>query len=683
MASLGSAVLDLTADTSQLDSDMQSAEGTVDSSTSRMGSAIGGMAKAAGAALAAAGAAAVTGAWQTASYGDELDKTSSRLGIHTDALQDAQYWAEQNGVESSTLERAIGRLNQRVGEAARGNDQYADAFRDLGVDVKDAEGNIRDTEAVMGDTVDRLMEIEDPAERASAASEVFGDRVARDLQPALEDGSLTLDEATAAMDEHGRMSEEQIEQSARFQDAWHDITTSVQSTLQDAFTPVMEFMAERLFPTIEERVLPALRSFAEWIGPRMQDAGAMLGAMWDEYAAPALNALSDWWDEHGDRIMGMIRRLGEVISDNMKPALIGLAAVVGGVVVPAFAAKAATLAAAAAPYFAVAAAIGGLVAALVWAYEESETFRDVVDRVWEAVQSVVTSVIDAVEGAISHFVTAATALWDRWGDTIMSVAESVWDTIMGVIDGALDFIMGIFEVFAGLFTGDWERLWEGARQAADGIWSAIMSVIEGVIDTIWSIIKGTLESIRGTWESAWDTVRDFVSDAWDGIRDGVSDGIDRVLEFISELPGRILDTLGDLGSLLLDAGRDIISGLMDGIRDRLSALGDVMGDVASTVRDALPFSPAKYGPLRDHPPDEAGESIAEMLAGGLEGGVGDVHSTMESMTRLSAGIEPAGGARDLDGSKMAHNVRRMVRLMEGQQRETLVTSLNRVDRLAV
>src|SRR5690606_8915995 len=73
--------------------------------------------------------AAIAGAvTKTAQAGDEIATTAPKLGVTTDALQEMRYWAEQNGLSQDRLDRAVGRLNQRIGRAIDGNQKYADAF---------------------------------------------------------------------------------------------------------------------------------------------------------------------------------------------------------------------------------------------------------------------------------------------------------------------------------------------------------------------------------------------------------------------------------------------------------------------------------------------------------------------------------------------------------------------------
>jgi len=154
--SLGSSVLDLSVDSSKLDKGLAKAEGDTKSRMSKIGGLIGKAAKAATGAFVGAGSAAVAAAFQTASYGAAVADTAPKLGITTDALQEMNFWAERNGLSSSNLERAVGRLNQRVGDGAAGSSKYVDALNDIGVATLDMNGNVRQTEDVFTDAIAAL-----------------------------------------------------------------------------------------------------------------------------------------------------------------------------------------------------------------------------------------------------------------------------------------------------------------------------------------------------------------------------------------------------------------------------------------------------------------------------------------------------------------------------------------------
>ena len=75
-------------------------------------------------AAAAAGGALLGMSSKAAGVADNVDKASKRMGVSAEAYQEMDYWASQNGLSQANLEKAVGRLNQRMGEAANGNEKY-------------------------------------------------------------------------------------------------------------------------------------------------------------------------------------------------------------------------------------------------------------------------------------------------------------------------------------------------------------------------------------------------------------------------------------------------------------------------------------------------------------------------------------------------------------------------------
>lgn len=103
---------------------------------------------------------------------------------------------------------------------------------------------------------------------------------------------------------------------------------------------------------------------------------------------------------------------------------------------------------------------------------------------------------------------------------------------------------------------------------------------------------------------------------------------------ISGLPGKIVGALGDLSGLLFNAGANIIRGLINGIEGMLGRLKATMSNVISSgVRDFLPFSPAKTGPLSGSgSPERSGMRIAEGVADGITKRQSELQRAMASMT---------------------------------------------------
>src|SRR5690606_41372054 len=78
----------------------------------------------------------------------------------------------------------------------------------------------------------------------------------------------------------------------------------------------------------------------------------------------------------------------------------------------------------------------------------------------------------------------------------------------------------------------------------------------------------------------------------------------------------------DLGKIkekateFFDAGKNIVTSIADGINSAIGKVTDAIGNVTKKIRDFLPFSPAKEGPLRDIMNVKIAESIAEAIKRG-------------------------------------------------------------------
>lgn len=203
--------------------------------------------------IANVGASVGAFAAQAIAAGDEILSTSQKMGVSTDALQEMRFWADQGGVSTSALERAVATLNQRVGEAAGGNAKYAKTFEDLGVEVTDAAGGIRSTEAVLGDTVTALREIDDPATRAAAAAELFGSRLGRELLPALDSSQMSMEEAAARARELGIvMDSEAVAASDQFADSLSALQQTGAGILRDFLIPLVTFIGDNVLPVLTD-----------------------------------------------------------------------------------------------------------------------------------------------------------------------------------------------------------------------------------------------------------------------------------------------------------------------------------------------------------------------------------------------------------------------------------------------
>ena len=110
---------------------------------------------------------------------DEISDISDATGISAGALLNFKQSLVEAGGKADDFSTLAAKLNQNIGDAAEGSDKAQKAFRNLGVFVTDAGGNIRSTEVILQDAIARLAAIEDPSRRAAAAVDLFGKSAAK------------------------------------------------------------------------------------------------------------------------------------------------------------------------------------------------------------------------------------------------------------------------------------------------------------------------------------------------------------------------------------------------------------------------------------------------------------------------------------------------------------------------
>lgn len=190
------------------------------------------------AAVKAVGDAVVQGTAELAQYGDEIDKTSQKLGLSTEAYQEWDAVLKHSGTSIDSLKAGMRTLSNA---AESGNE----AFQKLGFTQEQVAS--MSNEELFSNTITALQNVSDETERARLASELLG-------RGAIELGALlnTSAEETQKMKDRvhelgGVMSDEVVKASAKFKDNLQDMNTAidgVKRSIQAEFLPALNLLME-------------------------------------------------------------------------------------------------------------------------------------------------------------------------------------------------------------------------------------------------------------------------------------------------------------------------------------------------------------------------------------------------------------------------------------------------------
>lgn len=296
------------------------------------------------------------------------------------------------------------------------------------------------------------------------------------------------------------------------------------------------------------------------------------------------------------------------------------------------------------PVFLVIAAIVLLVVAIVLLWKNSETFRNIVTGVWNAVWGAITTAVSAIVNFVKTWWPLLLIILTGGLATLPILIIKFWDQIKGAFTAAISFIWNIAKSFfstllsiyltgikiitfpirlwIGLVIGLFVGLYKLLRAAATAFWGAIsgpvkaglnlvMSIIRGalaVIKTVWnavwnalsgpvktainavsSFIRDKINAVKAIWKTVWGTIGPIIKAAFKTVVDAVTKGISTVVSKVQGIKNKVTGALSGAGKLLFNAGKNIVQGLWNGI----SSLGGwIAGKIRALINRVVP------GPVR-------------------------------------------------------------------------------------
>lgn len=462
-----------------------------------------------------------------ANTGEEIRDNARQAGMTTDAYQELEFALGQiGGVSDDQVSRALGRLNQRVGEAKAGNDNYIESLEAIGVSYEDLQDSSFDTEDAFDAFIDAMAGAESATEASQIAGDLFGTRLGRDLGPALMEAGDDVDALRERAHELGIvMGEDGINQSIAFNDALSEVQDQFGALFREIGESVLPILSDQLIPWLQETAIPAIGRFSEMVitvveafaglPPELQGAiGAIAGVV--AAVGPALSILGRF---------AMLISPGGLI-------FVGITALVSG---------------------------------LAWLVSNWEW-------VWSQIQRFVSFISDTVTGFVESSMEAI-----RWYiDTVMDGWKWLFETIRDLAVAGFETLLGGWRSFGENVTGAVQRLVERVvewfqelpgrvGEAISDMATGAMDRLRGMANTIVgnSIVPDMVDDV----DSEFHRMEQQTLDHFEGTRTGSVDEMEAMNDETDDLSAEMADTI--IGNL-----EPITDALPDFMQEGIKALGD-------------------------------------------------------------------------------------------------------------
>ena len=379
-------------------------------------------------------AAAVVASLATISYkagqnADDLNTLSKVYSINTTDLQKYAVAADLVDVSVEDIAKSHVKLEKSMYSAQNGSSSQVEAFEKLGVSITNADGSLRDSDAVWQDTIAALGTMTNETERDALAQQLMG-KSAANLNPLIEDQGETYKNLSDTLQKYGLdfVDQETLDKANQFNDELDTMKAIGTVALQTVGAQLAGYLAPAL-----EKVVDWVGKLAQWLSTLSPEVLTVIGVIAGIVAAiaPVLMILGKLAFAMSS-IMNLANMLG-----------VGIGALAG-------------------PVGIVLAVIAALIAIGVLLYKNWDTIKAKAAEIkanliatWNSIKTSVVNTINTLKNTItsvfSSIKSTAISIWNGIKTAIVSPISNAYNTVKGWIDKLKNlFPLKVGKIFSNL-----------------------------------------------------------------------------------------------------------------------------------------------------------------------------------------------------------------------------------------
>jgi phage-related protein len=269
------------------------------------------------------------------------------------------------------------------------------------------------------------------------------------------------------------------------------------------------------------------------------------------------------------------------------------------------------------------------------------------------IASTVTSIASRVASGFSNMMSRARSLVSSGVSAIVSffskLASSVASAVSNMASRVASFFSNMMSRARSLVSSGASAI----RSAFSSMASAISSVISSMASRVSSLFSSMMSRARSLITSGASAIRSAFTSMASAITSAISSLASRLVSLFTSMMSRaksavtsgitgMVSAIKGFAGQFLSAGKGLIEAFTNGIKSAMGKAKSAVESGMSSIRDMLPFSPAKEGPLSDL--DKSGESFfptwyegALKKVSNMERAIGGAMGTLNSQLQKETG----------------------------------------------
>ena len=230
-----------------------------------------------------------------------------------------------------------------------------------------------------------------------------------------------------------------------------------------------------------------------------------------------------------------------------------------------------------------------------------------ISSVWSFTTALLANPVTWIVIGIAALAAGLILLWKNW-DKVSAFVQNIWNACVEKVQAGLQAMKNFFSNIGGAIVSTVSNVFNRVRGAVSSRMEAVRNVMGNVMGAAVGTVKQKLDNMKNAYEQNGGGIRGVAAAAVEGVKGYYTAGFD----FLNTLTGGKLNGIKELWSqgmakvrgvvdgavnLFKQSGAKIMETFTEGIRSAVNKPVEAVKGALSKIRQMLPFSDAKEGPL--------------------------------------------------------------------------------------